>query len=58
MEENLKIIHTYEELKEAEEIYNNCLIAREETIKKIKVPSLKYFIYLLQLFQAFTNRIN
>jgi len=27
-------------------------------MKKIQIPSLKYFIYLLQLFQAFTNRIS
>ena len=58
MEENLKIINTYEELKEAAEIYNKCLFASEEKIKKIKFPSLKYFIYFLQLFRAFTDRIN
>ena len=57
-EKNLKIINTYEELKEPAEIYNKCLFASEEKMKLIKIPSLKYFIYLLQLFQAFTNRIN
>jgi len=57
-EKNLKIINTYEELKEPAEIYNKCLFASEEKMKLIKIPCLKYFIYLLQLFQAFTNRIN
>jgi len=58
MEKNLKIINTYDELKEPAEIYNKCLFSSEEKIKKIKIPSLKYFIYLWQLFQAFINRIN
>ncbi len=51
MEENLKIINTYEELKEAAEIYNKCLFASEERIKRVKFPSLKYFIYFCNYFE-------
>ena len=50
MEEKLKIANSYEELKEAKEIYNKYLLASEEKVKRIKYPSLKYMIYSYHLF--------
>ena len=46
-----------EELREAEELYKNCLIVTEEELKYIKSPSLKYAVYSFNIDQAFQDRI-
>ena len=46
-----------EELREAEELYKNCLIVTEEELKYINHPSLKYAVYNLNIYQAFQARI-
>ena len=52
MEKKYKITNSYEELKEAEEIYNKHLLASDGKIKKVKYPSLKY------MYEAFKDRIS
>ena len=46
-----------EELREAEELYKNCLIVTEEELKYIENPSLKYAVYSFNIYQAFQDRI-
>ena len=58
MEKKYKITNSYEELKEAEEIYNKHLLASNEKIKIVKYPSLKYAVCSWQLFEAFKERIS
>ena len=54
----MKLTNSYEELKEAKEIYIKYLLASGEKVKRIKYPSLKYMIYSYQLLEAFKDRIN
>jgi len=58
MELNIPIDNTSEELKEAVNIYNNCLNSNGNDLQALKSPSLKYNIYLWRLFEAFIKRIN
>ena len=46
-----------EELREAEELYKNCLIVTEEELKYIVNPSLKYAVYSFNIDQAFQDQI-
>ena len=46
-----------EELREAEELYKNCLIVTEEELKYLAHPSLKYAVYSFNIYQAFQARI-
>ena len=46
-----------EELREAEELYKNCLIVTEEELKYLAHPSLKYAVYSFNINEAFQARI-
>jgi hypothetical protein len=46
-----------EELREAEELYKNCLIVTEEELKYLANPSLKYAVYSFNINEAFQARI-
>ena len=46
-----------EELREAEELYKNCLIVTEEELKYLASPSLKYAVYSFNINEAFQARI-
>jgi hypothetical protein len=50
----MKVLDIPDELKDAANIYKNCI--NLNGIKLLKSPSLKYGLYYLHLFEAFTKR--
>ena len=50
----MKVLDIPDELKDAANIYKNCINLND--IKLLKSPSLKYGLYYLHLFEAFTKR--
>ena len=50
----MKVLDIPDELKDAANIYKNCI--NLNGIKSLKSPSLKYGLYYLHLFEAFTKR--
>ena len=50
----MKVLDIPDELKDAANIYKNCI--NLNGIKLLKSPSLKYGLYYLHLFEAFTER--
>ena len=40
------------ELKEAEELYNNCLVITEEELEVLSYPSLRYALYSYHIKEA------
>ena len=49
-----KVLETPDELKDAANIYYNCI--NLNGIETLKSPSLKYSLYILHLFEAFKIR--
>ena len=45
------------ELKEAEELYNNCFIITKEELERLSYPSLRYTLYSFNIKEAFRERV-